>query len=73
MDCYRLERVYNDFEKTVFLKYPEVAALKQKLYESGALYASMTGSGSAVFGIFEKRNKIKIEYPGCFVWQENQD
>ncbi len=67
------ERVYNDFEKTVFLKYPEVAALKQKLYESGALYASMTGSGSAVFGIFEKRNKIKIEYPGCFVWQENQD
>jgi 4-diphosphocytidyl-2-C-methyl-D-erythritol kinase len=43
----------NDFEKSVFLKYPELAAVKNDLYEHGAVYASMTGSGSTVFGIFE--------------------
>jgi 4-diphosphocytidyl-2-C-methyl-D-erythritol kinase len=44
----------NDFEKTVFKVHPEVEALKNKLYDSGAIYASMSGSGSAVYGIFEK-------------------
>jgi 4-diphosphocytidyl-2-C-methyl-D-erythritol kinase len=44
----------NDFEPGVFALYPEIAGLKQKLYAEGALYASMTGSGSAVFGIFDK-------------------
>ncbi|MFW5822137.1 MAG: 4-(cytidine 5'-diphospho)-2-C-methyl-D-erythritol kinase [Tangfeifania sp.] len=44
--------VVNDFEKTVFPKYPEIKMLKEKLYELGAVYASMSGSGSAVFGIF---------------------
>lgn len=44
----------NDFEQTIFKKYPRVAALKEHLYERGALYAAMSGSGSAVFGIFEK-------------------
>lgn len=42
----------NDFEKGVFQKYPEIDKLKQALYKMGALYASMSGSGSAVFGIF---------------------
>lgn len=45
--------VVNDFEKSVFMKHPEIAAIKDKLYDSGALYASMSGSGSAVYGIFE--------------------
>ncbi len=44
--------VVNDFEKTVFPKYPEIQNLKETLYRMGALYASMSGSGSAVFGIF---------------------
>jgi len=44
--------VVNDFEKSVFPKYPEIKKLKEKLYELGAVYASMSGSGSAVFGIF---------------------
>ena len=42
----------NDFEETVFAKYPELAAIKRSLYECGAVYASMSGSGSALFGIF---------------------
>lgn len=45
--------VFNDFEKSVFLKYPEIAAIKDKLYDMGAVYASMSGSGSSVYGIFE--------------------
>ncbi len=46
------EVIENDFEKSVFEKYPEIEKLKQTLYEMGALYASMSGSGSAVFGVF---------------------
>lgn len=42
----------NDFEKTVFEKYPVLADRKQELYEEGAIYASMSGSGSSLFGIF---------------------
>jgi 4-diphosphocytidyl-2-C-methyl-D-erythritol kinase len=44
----------NDFEPGLFKKYPQIAELKQALYDAGALYASMSGSGSAVFGIFDK-------------------
>ena len=42
----------NDFEKPVFEKYPELEKLKQDLYQHGAVYVSMTGSGSALFGLF---------------------
>jgi len=44
----------NDFEPGVFALYPEIGEIKRRLYAEGAIYASMTGSGSAVFGIFEK-------------------
>ena len=42
----------NDFEATVFAAHPELATLKQRLYDEGAVYASMSGSGSALFGLF---------------------
>ncbi|MBQ9309455.1 MAG: 4-(cytidine 5'-diphospho)-2-C-methyl-D-erythritol kinase [Bacteroidales bacterium] len=44
----------NDFEPSVFALHPEIASLKEKMYAEGALYAAMSGSGSAVFGIFAK-------------------
>lgn len=46
--------VVNDFEASVFPKYPAIAELKEEFYRRGAVYASMSGSGSAVFGIFKE-------------------
>ena len=43
----------NDFEKTVFPLYPEIAEIKQRLLDAGAVYAAMSGSGSTVFGLFQ--------------------
>ncbi len=51
MDTWKSDLI-NDFEISVFKKYPEIGALKQKLYDEGAIYACMSGSGSTVFGIF---------------------
>ena len=45
----------NDFEETVFAKYPELAAIKRSLYDSGAVYASMSGSGSALFALYSRK------------------
>lgn len=44
----------NDFEATVFKAHPELAAIKQSLYDSGAIYAAMSGSGSALFALYRK-------------------
>ncbi|MDR2883251.1 MAG: 4-(cytidine 5'-diphospho)-2-C-methyl-D-erythritol kinase [Alistipes sp.] len=49
------ELLRNDFEESVFARHPEIGAVKRALYDMGAAYASMSGSGSAVFGIFERR------------------
>ncbi|MCD8208648.1 MAG: 4-(cytidine 5'-diphospho)-2-C-methyl-D-erythritol kinase [Bacteroidales bacterium] len=46
--------IVNDFEKPVFNQYPQLAAIKQSLYDSGAVYASMSGTGSALYGIYPK-------------------
>lgn len=48
------ENLFNDFEQPVFLHYPVIGSVKTRLYEQGALYASLSGSGSTVFGIFPK-------------------
>lgn len=47
-------KLVNDFETTVFDKHPALAAIKRSLYDSGAVYASMSGSGSALFALYEK-------------------
>jgi 4-diphosphocytidyl-2-C-methyl-D-erythritol kinase len=59
----------NDFEKTVFPKYPEIESIKEQLYDNGAVYASMSGSGSSVFGLFKDNLSIKNLFPGYFYWQ----
>jgi 4-diphosphocytidyl-2-C-methyl-D-erythritol kinase len=53
----------NDFETPVFAHYPEIQQIKEKLYQAGAIYASLTGSGSAVYGIFEKEKEIQAGFP----------
>ena len=47
-------KVVNDFETTVFAKYPRLAEIKQSLYDAGAVYAAMSGSGSALFALYRK-------------------
>lgn len=60
----------NDFEYSVFQKFPEIAAIKDKLYDLGALYASMSGSGSSVYGIFREQVEFVDEkFSGCFCRQ----
>ncbi|RDC61529.1 4-(cytidine 5'-diphospho)-2-C-methyl-D-erythritol kinase [Adhaeribacter pallidiroseus] len=65
------DHVQNDFEKALFLKYPVLPQLKEYLYQAGALYASMTGSGSAVFGIFSPDFTGPLLVPNATyaVWQ----
>jgi len=58
----------NDFEATVFKKHPVIRHIKDQLYESGALYASMSGSGSAVFGIFSEEVNIAEKFNGYHIW-----
>ena len=47
------EWMINDFEESVFPQFPSIREIKEELYEQGAIYAAMTGSGSSVFGLFE--------------------
>lgn len=56
----------NDFEKTVFKRYREIVDIKDSLYQQGALYASMSGSGSTVYGIFEKDKTPEFSLPADY-------
>ncbi len=62
------DQLQNDFEVSVFKKYPQIDTLKQTLYAQGAVYASMSGSGSAVFGIFEKQVALQQHFSGVTYW-----
>ncbi len=46
---------YNDFERTLFMVYPELAEIKQRIYDAGADFAALSGSGSTLFGVFQSR------------------
>ncbi len=61
-------RLNNDFEQSVFMQYSQINELKKYLYNIGAEYASMSGSGSSVFGIFAEKPSVNIK--NCFVWTE---
>jgi 4-diphosphocytidyl-2-C-methyl-D-erythritol kinase len=52
----------NDFETPVFAAHPQIEAIKNNLYETGAVYASMSGSGSTVYGIFDKSKAINTSF-----------
>lgn len=63
------EELQNDFESSVFIHAPEVKKIKDLLYEGGAVYASMSGSGSSVFGIFTEPFSFKEKMKHCFVFE----
>jgi 4-diphosphocytidyl-2-C-methyl-D-erythritol kinase len=52
------DQIINDFEEPIFRKHPEIAEIKELLYKTGALYSSMSGSGSSVYGIFRSEPLI---------------
>lgn len=61
------DELVNDFEAPIFAMHPELAAIKQSLYDTGAVYAAMSGSGSALFGIFrEQPTGLEKEFEGMF-------
>jgi 4-diphosphocytidyl-2-C-methyl-D-erythritol kinase len=62
----------NDFEKNVFSQYPEIKEIKEILYKSGAVYSSMSGSGSTVYGIFEKSSTVNVSFPQHYFVKESE-
>jgi 4-diphosphocytidyl-2-C-methyl-D-erythritol kinase len=52
-------KFYNDFENLVFKSHPQLASVKVKLYESGADFASLSGSGSALYGLYTSQSKAE--------------
>lgn len=64
-------RLKNDFETSVFPSYPAVAAVKESLSAMGAVYVSMSGSGSSVYALFERdilSDSLTERFPGCDVF-----
>lgn len=65
------ELLKNDFEPSVFAAHPRIAAIKQTLYDMGALYASMSGSGSAVFALFDRPvPEATNVFDDCFTFEK---
>ena len=61
------DELKNDFEENIAPKHPEIADIKQRLYDMGAVYAAMSGSGSALFGIFKESPAcLQESFNGCF-------
>jgi 4-diphosphocytidyl-2-C-methyl-D-erythritol kinase len=60
------DELINDFEKTVFNGYKEIKLIKEELYNKGALYASLSGSGSTVYGLFKKNVTPRFSFPETY-------
>lgn len=58
----------NDFEFPIFARFPQIESIKEKLYSLGAVYASLTGTGSSVYGIFDTEPHSEGEFPGYTYW-----
>jgi 4-diphosphocytidyl-2-C-methyl-D-erythritol kinase len=63
------ELLKNDFEESVFATHPSILEVKNKLYQQGAVYASMSGSGSAVYGLFEKDIFVEDSFSNAVIWK----
>lgn len=64
------DKLQNDFEAALFPKYPTLPLIKEKLYDAGAAYASMTGSGSAVYGLFKGEEPADLFFPDHYlIWK----
>lgn len=64
-----LSGLENDFEKPIFQKYPIIAQIKELMLSNGAIYASMSGSGSAVYGLFETDPDLSLFGKQDFIWK----
>ena len=63
------DRLTNDFEQSVFALHPEIGAVKEQLYKMGATYAAMSGSGSALFGLFkDEPDALRQTFPDMFTF-----
>ena len=60
------ECLKNDFEESVFSHFPEIRELKELLYKKGAIYASLSGSGSSVFGLFPTDKQTSLKFPANY-------
>ena len=60
------DRLYNDFEEVVFEQFPLIKEIKDQLYLDGALYASLSGSGSSVFALFEADASPPLSFPPTY-------
>ncbi len=59
----------NDFEPAIFDRFPAIKEIKNELYKLNAIYASMSGSGSAVYGIFKDKPALSMSFKNHFVWK----
>lgn len=63
------ECIHNDFEDSLFPQYPILPLIKQQLYDAGAVYASMSGSGSTIYGIFNAPITVPNQFVNYRVWK----
>lgn len=62
------EQLMNDFEDSIFPQYPRLKEIKQQLYQQGALYAAMSGSGSSLYGFFEEKPEVIDAWNDCLYY-----
>ncbi len=64
------DELKNDFEIFAFKRYPEIVNIKDQLYVAGAIYASLSGSGSSMYGLFPRQKKLKLSFPSHYMIRE---